>query len=74
MNIIKYGKGYEPKVVTCEHCKSEIEYFDKDLETQNQTIYYEEDVAAEIEHIGFTCPVCNTWIDAFQNIFIRKFL
>lgn len=68
MKILKYGDGYEPKVTTCEHCKSEIEYLDIDVQPFS---YYYQGANGEIwdslpdqdciciRKQEIRCPVCN---------------
>lgn len=75
MKVIKYGKGYEPKVATCEHCKSEIEYEKCDINVYtyycradgsmlvgrvDQITFKEDDVQLCIAKIE--CPVCGSGI------------
>lgn len=60
MKILKYGEGY-PKTVTCEHCKSELEYDTKD-------VFCWSDVLDEIVDMGIiTCPVCNQSIVVYKH-------
>ena len=51
MKIIKYGKGYKPKRVTCEHCNSKITYNMEEIH-----------IIDKESHIGFKCLVCKQWI------------
>lgn len=60
MKILKYGEGY-PKTVTCDGCKSELEYIDKD-------IYSWTDALDEFITTGIiTCPVCGKQVVVFQR-------
>lgn len=60
MKILKYGEGY-PKTVVCEHCKSELEYDNKD-------VFYWSDVLDEIVDMGaITCPVCDQSIVVYEH-------
>ncbi len=72
MKVIKYGKGYEPKQVVCECCKSEIEYEKNEVDAFSY--YYRGDknsiLLGSIDDISFQkgdiqvyrasieCPVC----------------
>ena len=59
MKIIKYGEGY-PKTITCEKCKSELEYDHNDVYSWN-------DVCDEIITTGIiTCPVCGKNVEVFK--------
>lgn len=68
MKILKYGEGYEPKVITCENCKSEIEYLD--IETKQISHSYQDldgNVWASLPQqdcvctykMGIKCPICH---------------
>lgn len=70
MKVIKYGEGYEPKIVTCEHCKSELEYTREDLRTGNY--YYKQrddgkivvssdciNDGVQVVTYNLECPVCS---------------
>ena len=57
MKILKYGDGY-PKTITCENCKSELEYDGVDIFTHTD-IYT--DRTETFKHIK--CPVCGEVID-----------
>lgn len=60
MKILKYGEGY-PKTVTCDGCKSELEYNNKD-------VFYWSDVLDEIIDMGaITCPVCGRSIVVYEH-------
>jgi predicted RNA-binding Zn-ribbon protein involved in translation (DUF1610 family) len=82
MKVIKYGEGYEPKVATCEHCKSEIEYFKEDLkpytyyyrvEYDNRIIISSEDIDNSTQVMADTleCPVCGNNIEVRSCEFCR---
>ena len=59
MKILKYGDGY-PKTVTCDNCKSVLEYNYKDIYSWN-------DILDEIVTTGAVkCPVCGTWIEVYK--------
>ena len=59
MKILKYGEGY-PKTVTCDNCKSELEYNSED-------IYSWTDALDELVTTGIiTCPVCGNSVVVFQ--------
>lgn len=75
MKVIKYGEGYEPKRVICEHCKSEIEYEKYDINDytyycradgsivlgrRDQVSFKEDDEQIYIASI--LCPVCRQHI------------
>lgn len=77
MRILKYGEGYEPKVVICEHCKSEIEYFD--IEAQPFSDYYQgangeiwysfpDQDCIFIQKKGIKCPVCNRFTSTSEEL------
>lgn len=60
MKILKYGEGY-PKTVVCEHCKSELEYDNKD-------VFCWSDVLDEIVDMGIiTCPVCGLPVVVYKR-------
>ena len=68
MKVIKYGEGYEPKVATCECCKSEIEYFNNELDEfvymidkSGQTLYSLEELkdwGVAVTEFDMICPAC----------------
>lgn len=62
MRIINYGPGYEPKRITCDSCKSELEYRQKDIQYYDSKIKggYDDYKQRFLEYL--TCPVCEQWI------------
>ena len=66
MKILKYGDGY-PKTVTCDKCKSELEYNINDIHTDN-SIYFDHTESEKT----IKCPVCGHRIvvDTFVHWFI----
>ena len=67
MKILKYGEGY-PKTVTCEHCKSELEYTLTDIKHTTETEYtsgsLEDYRIVRTEYI--VCPVCGDMVRTFS--------
>lgn len=62
MKILKYGEGY-PKVATCEHCNSELEYAAPDIQNYQSTREYrDKNLRAITTHYYVKCPVCGTSI------------
>lgn len=55
MKVINYGPGWEPKILTCGSCKSELEYTDLDIKSNTYSDY-------ECCPVGtkdyVVCPVC----------------
>ena len=67
MKVIKYGPGYEPKRITCDTCKSELEYIGEDIEFRNSKVKYNDDYKIMfLTHI--TCPACKTWIELSREL------
>jgi DNA-directed RNA polymerase subunit RPC12/RpoP len=67
LKILKYGEGY-PKTVTCDRCKSELEYDINDIHTHNSTYFDHIESAKTVK-----CPVCSHHIivDASVHWFIE---
>lgn len=79
MKVIKYGEGYEPRIVTCGHCKSELEYTREDLRTDNYYYKQRDDdkivISSDCIYDGvqviaynLECPVCdnNITVDVYE--------
>lgn len=62
MKVIKYGEGYEPKFITCDLCKSELEYTIKDVQYQPEPGGYlmQDDRMVFVRSSSpvVICPVC----------------
>lgn len=59
MKILKYGEGY-PKTITCNKCKSELEYVSDDVRDTSTTITSS---VPGVKYITYDfkvleCPVC----------------
>ncbi len=64
MRVIKYGPGYEPEIIICSECKSELEYTKQDVEISVCRDYeYEPRV---ISHYVI-CPVCGLPVDVKEK-------
>lgn len=63
MKILKYGEGY-PKTVTCEGCKSELEYISEDINESETTCRVNdpkvESVTYRLKYL--ICPVCHLYV------------
>ena len=60
MKILKYGEGY-PKTITCDNCKSELQYNAGD-------IYSWTDTLDELVTTGvINCLVCGKQVVVFQH-------
>ena len=78
MKVIKYGEGYEPKVATCGHCKSEIEYIN--LDAKHTYFYYKCANGEVFLHApsqdcslmkvkNIQCPACNQYITVSEEYY-----
>lgn len=65
MKILQYGEGY-PKTVTCDKCKSKLEYDAADVFSFTD-IY--SDHTEKTDYIK--CPVCSRSIEV--NVFVNQF-
>ena len=66
MKILKYGEGY-PKTVTCDNCKSELEYTPTDIRHTQETEFSSDPLEGyrivRVEYV--VCPVCGDMIHTF---------
>jgi C4-type Zn-finger protein len=63
MKVIKYGSGNEPKRITCDSCKSELEYIQDNIQYYNSTVREKKNACKQMFLKYITCPVCKTWIE-----------
>lgn len=63
MKILKYGDGY-PKTVTCEHCKSTIEYISNDINESETTCRVSDSMVESVKYRVkyLICPMCHLYI------------
>lgn len=55
MRVIKYGPGWEPEILTCGSCKSELEYTYADVEVRA----YSDDYCSPLGETHYVvCPIC----------------
>ncbi len=63
MKILKYGEGY-PKTVTCDKCKSDLEYDTDDIKTfTSECKNIDEGKIQIMKRRYVVCPVCKQSIN-----------
>lgn len=69
MKILKYGEGY-PKTVTCDTCKSELEYNLADIETYKDVQFVSDPFIKYniVETYNIKCPVCGHKVYAGERV------
>ena len=65
MKVIKYGPGWKPHTLTCDSCKSELEYTDIDIKVDTHCDYMFNPVGSTHYII---CPICGLY-----NIIKKEF-
>ena len=68
MKVIKYGPGYESKRITCDICKSELEYRQEDIQCYNSTVKCEDNDYRTLFLDYINCPVCSQWIELSKEL------
>lgn len=68
MKVIKYGPGYEPKLITCSSCKSDLEYEQDDIQYYNSTVKTEGDVYKQMFLECVTCQLRGSWIKVSMEL------